>query len=111
MTDTDTTLSATTDQIQKENLPSVWSNRYKIASIESEPWRWNKDWETILRTLSASRDVYPLMGKMYKKGVWDPAKLSEHVEGLKERVSDFQETVVVKSWDLKIGRASCRERV
>ena len=106
MTDTaETTPSATLteqnhdgDDDDDDDDWSIWAQKFKITSIKSDPWRWNKDWEKVLHSLS-SRDVYPMMGGMYLKASWDPADLTQHAEGLEERVGRFQSTILVKVWD------------
>ena len=39
---------------------SIFRQKYKIPSIKANQSRWDKKWEKILRTLSASKDVFPV---------------------------------------------------
>jgi hypothetical protein len=87
----------TTDQNDGNGF-SLWAYKFKIISFKSDPWRWNKEWEKVLHTLSPSKYVYPMMGQMYKRGRWDPAKLSKHSYDLRNKVCDMQKTVVT-AWD------------
>jgi hypothetical protein len=95
MTSTDTPITTTTPDDQGDF--SIWARQFKLPSIESDPLRWNKEWEKKLRTLSSS-DVYPMMSQVYKKGSWESAALSEHTRDLVAKVCSSQ-NVVAKSWD------------
>lgn len=55
-----------------------WANKFKIPSFQHDPWRWNKDWENVLCTLS-SKDVYTKMATLYSKDRWDSAEVAEHL--------------------------------
>jgi hypothetical protein len=72
---------------------SFWAGKYKITSLKSDPWRWNKDWEKVLRTLS-SADVYSAMGRIYKKESWPAAEHSKHTQVLKDGVCDIQNRMI-----------------
>jgi hypothetical protein len=76
---------------------SLWALKFKFPSIQSDPWRWNKEWEKVLRTLSFSKDVYPMMGGMYKKDAWPTTELSTHTQGLRGNVCEMQ-NVVANLW-------------
>lgn len=47
------------------NDRSLFSLKYKITDVKSDPARWNKDWEKLLRTLSPSKDVYPVVSSWW----------------------------------------------
>jgi hypothetical protein len=89
-----TTASATTDDSKDFSL---WALKFNFTNIQSDPWRWNKEWDKVLRTLSFSKDVYPTMGPMYKKDSWPAAELSTHTQQLRGNVCRMQ-NVVVKLW-------------
>ena len=95
MTSTDTPITTTTPDDEADY--SLWALRFKLPSIESDPLRWNKEWEKKLRTLSSSEDVYPMMSQMYMKGKWEPEALSDHSRKLEAKVCSSQDTIA-KSW-------------
>ena len=39
---------------------SLFALKFNIPSIKSDSLRWNKEWDKVLHTLSASEDVYPV---------------------------------------------------
>jgi hypothetical protein len=94
---TDTTVT-TPGRIDGKVSESFWTRKLNITSFESDPWRWNKDWEKALRTLSSSKDVYPIMGQIFKKGRRDPSELSMVYQGFKAVVCETQNKLV-KLWD------------
>jgi hypothetical protein len=69
---------------------SFWADKFKIPNFKRDPWRWNKEWENILRTLSSSKDVYPKMATLYRKDRWDSTELAEHLTSLKNVVCGIQ---------------------
>ena len=89
----DTSL-ATADQNENNHI-SFWARKFNITSFKSDPWRWNKEWEKVLRTLSF-KDVYAFMCRVYKDV--DPSRLSQMSQCLKDVVCDVQ-NILVKEWD------------
>lgn len=96
MTDTDTALR-TTNQNDDDDI-SVWARKLELISFKDNPWRWNKEWEKALHSLSSSKDVYPVMSQFYSKDLWNSTDFSQHCEHLKGRVCEVQ-NIVVKLWD------------
>jgi hypothetical protein len=92
-----TNTSLVTTNQKDNNHISIWATKFKIPSFESDPWRWNKKWDKVLRTLS-SREVYPAMGHMYKKDAWDASELLKHSRKLKDKVCETQ-NVLVRAWN------------
>src|SRR5882762_5408080 len=92
----DITSSATTDKTEVTDY-SIWPAKLEITSFKSDPWRWNKEWEMALQTLS-SEEVFSTMGLMYKRGQWNADELSEHVQELGKDVCRLQ-GVVMENWD------------
>jgi hypothetical protein len=91
-----TPITTTTPDDLDEGDFSLWVLKFKLPSID--PLRWNKEWEKKLHMLSASEDVYPMMSKMYMKGKWESAALSDHSWELEAKVCTSQ-NVMAKLWD------------
>jgi hypothetical protein len=75
---------------------SLFALKFNIPSIKSDSLRWNKEWDKVLHTLSASEDVYPVLSQM-----WDNQGSPEIIiqtERLKDQVCKIQGTVV-NLWD------------
>jgi len=71
----------------------LFTSKFHITSIESDPSRWNKEWEKALRA-HTSKEVY----QMYKPKRWDPSVFSQFNQQFKEKISSLQETIV-KLWE------------
>ena len=89
----DTSLT-TTDRNENDHF-SFWAHKFKITSFKSDPWRWNKEWEKVLRSLSF-KDVYGVSCKVYKDR--DLSVLSQLSQCLKDRVYGAQ-NIITKEWD------------
>jgi hypothetical protein len=92
-TGTDTAIATTA---QNDDPPSGWALKFNITSIKSDPWRWNKEWEKALHsdTLTSSRHVYSMMGRMYGSDSWEPEKFSQHFQALKDLLCRAQDRVM-----------------
>ncbi|KAF7982991.1 hypothetical protein HWV62_24600 [Athelia sp. TMB] len=66
----------------------IWSDRFPIASILSDPVRWNSDWEKALRKLPAS-DVYAVMSTFSKA---QPAESLEKLKIIPTYLAEIQTT-------------------
>ena len=77
---------------------SFFARKYNIPTFESDSW--NKEWEQVLRTLSASEDVYSSMGD-----IWHPDQIKAPAQ---QKLKEFKEFVcmtqdkMVEVWD-KLG--------
>jgi hypothetical protein len=77
---------------------SFFARKYNIPTFESDSW--NKEWEQVLRTLSASEDVYSSMGD-----IWHPDQIKAPAQ---QKLKEFREFVcmtqdkMVEVWD-KLG--------
>lgn len=81
-----------------EHGSSVFARKFNIPSIKSEGHaRWNKEWEKVLPTLSAS-DVYSMLKIIWDQDKADPAEFAHQSQKVKEYACGFQ-SMVVKMWD------------
>jgi hypothetical protein len=72
----------------------LFAAEFGITSLKSDLVRWNKDWETVLRTIS-SKDVYSVFSElMYKIGLGDPSTLSPMIQKFTDRVCRHQEQAI-----------------
>ncbi|KIM75252.1 hypothetical protein PILCRDRAFT_13796 [Piloderma croceum F 1598] len=83
-------LPEATDNLNDSGL-SIWARKLNLTSFRADPWGWNKEWEIALRTLSFSKDVYPVMGSFITR--LDPTKLSGHLDSELQRVSNLQNVI------------------
>jgi hypothetical protein len=89
---------------QTDDNPSFWAGKFNITSFESDPWRWNKEWEKVLHTLSASEDVSLMVNQIRKKSVGKPENISRMVQDLQELVCKDQKKFVELWVDEKLAR-------
>jgi hypothetical protein len=72
----------------------LFAAEFGINTFKSDLVRWNKDWETVLRTIS-SKDVYSVFSElMYKIGLGDPSTLSPMIQKFTDRVCRHQEQAI-----------------
>ena len=69
----------------------IWRDRFPIASMLSDPVRWNSDWENALRKLPAS-DVYKRMGPFWKARLETQGELVR--PALKTMLRELQSSVL-----------------
>lgn len=81
---------------------SFFARKFNIPSTKSDGLvRWNKEWEKILSTLSASDDVYPTLSPMWDQSIdtaWGPAEFAFQSQKIKEQACGLQRTAVML-WD------------
>jgi hypothetical protein len=75
--------------------PSIFSQKFNISSFDSDPLRWNKEWDKVLQTVSAT-DVYDTFSPIFKHENGG-SELIREMEKLKDRTCKFQE-LLVKVW-------------
>ena len=76
---------------------SVFTHKFNILSIKTDRTRWNKEWDNILRTLSA-KEVYAMLSPTWSRGYLETSKMARDAETLKYRVREIQK-MLVKSKD------------
>jgi hypothetical protein len=94
MADTTSTDTTSAPKDDESGTKTFWPN---ISSRNTDPARWNKDWEKFLQTIVAS-DVYATMGGMFRKGSKEPSVLLDFTQRLKAQVCLFQ-NALAKLWD------------
>lgn len=83
-----------TPTTNEDERKSMWGTLLNIPKFHADPTRWNKEWEKHLRTLSASDDVFPTMGRFYNKDLWTPKEISDSLERIKAELLEGQELIV-----------------
>ena len=77
---------------------SIFRNKYKIPNIQIDHSQWDRGWEKTLRTLSASKDVFPVLSTHW---TGDPSMaylgpFAGMSDSLRKSISRFQEVVVAQ---------------
>lgn len=73
---------------------SLWRAHLKITGFQTDPVRWNKEWEKHLHTLSASDDVFPSMRVLYRKDSWTEETIAEHLGQIRAQLLEGQKLLV-----------------
>jgi hypothetical protein len=82
-----------------EHKDSIFSRRFNIPSIQSKgAARWNNEWEKVLRTLSASEDVFPFLSRCWTRDKCEPSELAHDAQLLKDKLCKDQE-IIAGFWE------------
>lgn len=86
--------------------PSLFAQKYKIASMKSDIFRWNRDWDEVVRSLS-SKEVHSVLAPFWEPsttGRRDAALLAQAAQKLEEKTREYQNTVLKIFDDLDDGQ-------
>jgi hypothetical protein len=81
--------------------PSFFCHKFTItSSVETDPIRWNKEWDKALHSFSA-KDVYAVLSLIWASNRMDPSETAQYAEMLKAELLKFQ-NLLAKLWhDMK----------
>jgi hypothetical protein len=68
------------------DFPSIFAQKFNISNFKTNPFRWNKEWDKVLQTLSAT-DVFDTFNTLFKRaGNLDMDKLQDRAIKCQELV-------------------------
>lgn len=74
---------------------SMWAEEYNITPFRTDAAHWHKDWEKLLPTLSASRDVFPTMRQFFRRpSSWTEEETFARLEAMSSEVAASQERLL-----------------
>jgi hypothetical protein len=77
--------------------PSFFSHKFTItSSVETDPIRWNKEWDKALHPFSA-KDVYAVLSLIWTSDRVDPSQIGKYPGILKAELLKFQ-NLLAKLW-------------
>jgi hypothetical protein len=81
----------------RSTRPSFFSHKFTItSSVETDPIRWNKEWDKALHPFSA-KDVYAVLSLIWASNRMDPSETANFPEMLKAELLKFQ-NLLAKLW-------------
>lgn len=86
------------DEVEFDGLSfSHFAEKFEMTSFEANSAQWNKDWEQVLKNLTAT-DMYETLFPVWKRIAANPSELAERSQEMKSTVSKMQD-LLSRLWE------------